>query len=41
VTTAPMDAGRFLANVTYAVRERSLRFWPEPPLAGRELCARR
>lgn len=41
VTTAPMDAGRFLGNVAYAVRERSLRFWPEPPLAERELCGRR
>ena len=41
VTTAPMDAGRFAANVGYAVREPSLRFAPEPPLAARELCARR
>jgi arabinofuranosyltransferase len=41
VTTAPMNAGRFVGNVAYAVRERSLRFWPEPPLAERELCGRR
>ena len=41
VTTAPMDAGRFAANVGYAVREPSLRLAPGPPLAARELCARR
>jgi len=41
VTTAPLDAGRFIDNVGYAVRERSLRFAPEPPLAAQELCARR
>ena len=41
VTTAPMDAGRFLGNVAYAVRERSLRFWPDAPAAARELCERR
>ncbi len=41
VTTAPLDAGRFIDNIGYAVRERSLRFAAEPPLAERELCARR
>ena len=41
VTTAPLDADRFIDNVAYAVRERSLRFAPEPPLAAQELCARR
>jgi arabinofuranosyltransferase len=39
-TTAPMSAGRFLANGAYALREPSLRFAPEPPVAARELCER-
>ena len=40
-TTAPLDAGRFLANIGYAVRQRSLRFAPEPVAAVEELCRRR
>jgi arabinofuranosyltransferase len=37
-TTAPLDAERFLANVGYAVRERSLRFAADPIAAQAELC---
>ncbi len=37
-TTGPLDAGRFLANMAFAVRERSLRFSPDPIRAAAELC---
>jgi hypothetical protein len=40
-TTAPLDAERFLANIGYAVRERSLRFTSDPIAAQAELCRRR
>ncbi len=39
-TSAPLGPERFLANVGYAIRERSLRFASDPRLAARELCRR-
>ena len=39
-TTAELDAGRFFANMGYALRERSLRFSRDPRLAVDEVCAR-
>jgi len=37
-TTEPLDAGRFVANLAFAVRERSLRFSANPVRAAAELC---
>ena len=39
-TTRPLSARRFLANMAFAVRERSLRFSADPIAAAREVCGR-
>ncbi|MDQ4071744.1 MAG: hypothetical protein M3088_02560 [Actinomycetota bacterium] len=40
-TTRPLSARRFLANMAFAVRERSLRFSADPIRAAAEVCGRR
>lgn len=39
-TSGPLSAGRFLANVAFAVRERSLRLPDDPSQAAAEVCGR-